>query len=681
MEPTTGETEQPKPWGKLTLIGDAAGIESEVLLVNREWTVGRKNDCDLSLPSNKLVSGNHCKIIADQTLGQAWLEDTSTNGTVINKSKVVKKQTYPLQNGDVIYIVYRKNEPQNNVAFLYEFVNTEKAVPLKEEAADGGSSCCKAENALSVEESPKTAFAQESNMVSLSEEPESCTSDLDLYGAATTSASQTISETDDDFVLASTSLPLSGAIFPQESLQTGISAPVSSADEPQKLHSPVLTSVVIESAEAAVLTSSIRQEEDVANLGPARKKRRGDGSSDKSLFDCSLSENGTSEKLKESLTDDVKAMMTKPDKMEETLTCIICQELLHDCVSLQPCMHTFCAACYSGWMERSSLCPTCRCPIDRISKNHMLNNLVEAYLLQHPDKGRSREELLSMDAQNKITHDMLQPKVKRSFSDEEGSSEELLELSDADSESSDISQPYIICRQCPGYWRNRSHPVLYPVPETQAAGLGILGDTPSTSANVPTAAQEYVCLPRGNHLVCSCCFQSMPDRRDDPGHNPNITPQYCIACLQPFCHMYWGCTRIGCFGCLAHFRDLNFTEKCLDGVLNNNMYESDVLKNYLASKGLTWKDMLNDCVTSLQRGVFKLSDYRITAQSVLCYSCGLRNFRELAYQYRQNIPASELPVAVKARPDCYWGRNCRTQVKAHHAMKFNHICEQTRFKN
>lgn len=29
---------------------------------------------------------------------------------------------------------------------------------------------------------------------------------------------------------------------------------------------------------------------------------------------------------------DVRAAATKPDKMEETLTCIICQDLLHDCV-------------------------------------------------------------------------------------------------------------------------------------------------------------------------------------------------------------------------------------------------------------------------------------------------------------------------------------------------------------
>lgn len=44
----------------------------------------------------------------------SFLSLYSTNGTVINKLKVVKKQTYPLQTGDVIYVVYRKNEPENS---------------------------------------------------------------------------------------------------------------------------------------------------------------------------------------------------------------------------------------------------------------------------------------------------------------------------------------------------------------------------------------------------------------------------------------------------------------------------------------------------------------------------------------------------------------------------------------
>lgn len=69
--------------------------------------------------------------------------------------------------------------------------------------------------------------------------------------------------------------------------------------------------------------------------------------------------------------------------------------------SLQPCMHTFCAACYSGWMERSSFCPTCRCPVERIRKNHILNNLVEAYLLQHPGTVLNFYSVLNASLQGK----------------------------------------------------------------------------------------------------------------------------------------------------------------------------------------------------------------------------------------------------------------------------------------
>ena len=61
--------------------------------------------------------------------------------------------------------------------------------------------------------------------------------------------------------------------------------------------------------------------------------------------------------------------------------------------------------------------------------------------------------------------------------------------------------------------------------------------------------------------------------------------------------------------------------------------------------------------------------YRIDSTQVLCYACGLRNFKELAYQFRRDIPKSELPPEVTARSDCYWGRNCRTaRNKPHHAQ-------------
>ncbi|XP_034872664.1 E3 ubiquitin-protein ligase CHFR isoform X4 [Mirounga angustirostris] len=587
-----GDAEQPppqQPWGRLLRLGAGEG-EPHVLLRKREWTIGRRRGCDLSFPGNKLVSGDHCKIIVDEKSGQVSLEDTSTNGTVINKLKVVKKQTCPLQTGDVIYLVYRKNEPEHNVAYLYESLNEKQGITQ------------------------------------------------DSFGSR------------------------DAGISPKEC------GPCVAGDE-----IPTFPSALPDREGASFSMSESRDQED---LEPMRKRMKGDGEPDLTLQLLVADQCGDTH----STLGNVRSEAVKPDKMEETLTCIICQDLLHDCVSLQPCMHTFCAACYSGWMERSTLCPTCRCPVERICKNHILNNLVEAYLLQHPDKSRSEEDVRSMAARNKITQDMLQPKVRRSFSDEEGSSEDLLELSDVDSESSDVSQPYIVCRQCPEYRRQAGQSLPCPGPGSEPGSAPAPGEAPSTSTSV-TTAQDYVCALQGSHAICTCCFQPMPDRRAEREQDPRIAPQQCAVCRQPFCHLYWGCARAGCLGCLAPFCELDLGDRCLDGVLSNNHYESDVLKNYLATRGLTWKNMLTESLVALQRGAFLLSDHRVTGNTVLCYCCGLRSFRELTYQYRQSIPASELPVAVTSRPDCYWGRNCRTQVKAHHAMKFNHICEQTRFKN
>uniref|UniRef100_A0A674BSD2 E3 ubiquitin-protein ligase CHFR n=1 Tax=Salmo trutta TaxID=8032 RepID=A0A674BSD2_SALTR len=549
--------------------------------------------CDLSFPASKLVSGDHCKIVQDERSGLVWLEDTSTNGTVINMSKLVKKQVHMLQDGDVIYFVYRKNEP--------ELSNATKCSDMQQKAQP-----CPVPAAVSVE---PFLVGPPWEQQALEEPQPSTSSHLHTFSPSTAYSS-------------AASL-----------LHSSASGRLSTW--------PVLALYDNNYDFGLPHTSSI----EVVGPGPAKGALIMD-----LLGKAAVTVEGAT-----------------TDKMEESLTCIICQDLLHDCVSLQPCMHTFCAACYSGWMERSSLCPTCRCPVERIRKNHILNNLVEAYLIQNPEKCRSEEDLKSMDSHNKITRDMLQPKIERSFSDEEGSSDYLFELSDNDSDTSDISQPFVMCRQCPGYRKEVSQ-VLWaigpapPTPEDRAGKP--LGERPSTSSrsDLPTTApREYMCPPQGSHVICTCCLQPMPDRRAE------LSAQQCVACQRPFCHMYWGCQRIGCQGCLARFNELNLTDKCLDGVLNSNNYESEILQNYLAARGMSWRDMLQEGLRGLQQGTFYLSDYRINSNAIMCFCCGLRAFKELAYKYRQNIPGSELPAAVTSRPDCYWGRNCRTQVKAHHA--------------
>ncbi|MGH0176552.1 UNVERIFIED_CONTAM: hypothetical protein FKN15_072960, partial [Acipenser sinensis] len=740
--------------------------------------------CDLSFPANKMVSSDHCKIVQDENSGEVWLEDMSTNGTVINKSKVVKKQTCQLQNGDVIYVVYRKNEPDQNVAYIYHSITAEQAhvqelkgEPCSEPLISSGMD-------PSVEKTPGIA-AQPPKVIQLPshEEPQPSTSTSELYS--------TSSATRPPPSASASGKPFAADPFPSSQGPCCSSDTVDSSAEPPETEAAAAAqpdSAAIQAVEEDLQPDRKRRKtgkcstlEHTVNivtcLDPSKipcqvssvqtipdtlrhsqryrnwrrcseaessqkvtpkdafmeKGKAGGPKTDKMeesltciicqdlLHDC-VSEAESSQKVtpKDAFMEKGKAGGPKTDKMEESLTCIICQDLLHDCVSLQPCMHTFCAACYSDWMERSSFCPTCRCPVERIRKNHILNNLVEAYLQQHPGTGirralnsvcvcvyvcirktaeyhkvqkekekcRSEEDLQSMDKRNRITQDMLQPKVERWFSDEEGSSDYLMELSDVDSESSDISQPFVVCRQCPGF---RKDPSLCPAVSGLEAEQGEFkqaGEAPSTSTDTPTVVQEYTCPPHGSHVICTCCFQPMPDRRAEvassqpalqqfvqeytcPPHgshvictccfqpmpdrraevaSPQPALQQCTVCQRPFCHVYWGCTRVGCLGCLARFCDLNLTDKCLDGVLNNNSYESDILKNYLVSRGLTWKEMLKESLVSLQQGVFYLSDYRITGNAVLCYCCGLRSFRELAYQYRQNIPAAELPVIRRVLP-------------------------------
>ncbi|MEQ2303452.1 hypothetical protein AMECASPLE_017053 [Ameca splendens] len=632
-----------RPWGKLVKVDSSETI----LLFSKECTVGRNKGCFLSFPANKLVSGEHCKIVKDEHSGQVWLEDTSTNGTVINLSKVVKKQTHILQNGDVIYFVYRKSEPEQNIAYVYHSLNMEKAV---------------SEDSYHIERPAYSLSPVLASEMSLSVEPVMLTK------------------------------------APQEEPQPSTSASHFCIENLLSKGHGTSTSSAFGQAKGAAYAP----EKHPDDLEPECKRRRTDDGKDSDLGSAQAVCTEMAGSAKGGPWPKPPVDETKTDKMEESLTCVICQDLLHDCISLQPCMHVFCAACYSGWMERSSLCPTCRCPVERICKNHILNNLVEAYLIQHPEKCRSEEDLKSMDSCNKITQDMLQPKVEPSFSDEEeGSSDYLFELSDNDSDSSDISQPFPMCRQCPRHLRDsgqflfplRSNywftglPTLPPVipppkPACEEGAAKPAGEQPSTSSDQPStdAPQEYCCAPQGLHIICTCCLQPMPDRRAELNQQ-QVIAQQCMLCQRPFCHMYWGCQRIGCRGCLARFSELNLMDKCLDAVLNNNNYESDVLRNYLTAKGKTWKDLLQESLQGLQQGNHLLTDCRISANTILCFYCGLRAFKELAYKYRQNIPPSELPDSVTSRPDCYWGRNCRTQVKAHHAMKFNHICEQTRFKS
>ena len=118
-----------------------------------------------------------------------------------------------------------------------------------------------------------------------------------------------------------------------------------------------------------------------------------------------------------------------------------------------------------------------------------------------------------------------------------------------------------------------------------------------------------------------------------------------------------------------------------------NSYERRVLVDYLREKGIDVIPMLQDCLTRVEAGTFELRVERamlgpggrtIAIDATVCHNCWDAAFTGLCYQYRAAIPAEQLPAAVTARPNCWYGKDCRTQRhNLQHAERLSHICQPT----
>lgn len=63
-----------------------------------------------------------------------------------------------------------------------------------------------------------------------------------------------------------------------------------------------------------------------------------------------------------------------------------------------------------------------------------------------------------------------------------------------------------------------------------------------------------------------------------------------------------------------------------------------------------------------------------------CRKCTLAKIGEALFTFRKTVPAAQLPEDIRRKRNCWWGKNCRTQLSApSHAERLNHACEQTRF--
>lgn len=333
----------------------------------------------------------------------------------------------------------------------------------------------------------------------------------------------------------------------------------------------------------------------------------------------------------------------------EHAKCSICLNIWHDVVSISPCLHNFCNACFSEWMRKSSTksgrrtqsicCPQCRAVVHSVGRNHFLRNIEEAILQTFSSLKRSDEELALADAQASIKSNILMgiPKVptrKRT-------------LAAANEDNGRVDFP---CPQC------------------------------------GTEFEGFKCSRTTFHLQCHECSGMMPAR-------PDIgVPQNCLGCNRSFCAAYWSSQGMDWneYSIICNpetfkpIADRTIT-RVPASVHQNNQYERDITERCINEAGKTLQDVLSEWIAKFINKEIDLSNLQlyhtdaITAKTPLCNGCYEKFVDYLLYWFRVTLPPHLFPADVAGRQSCWYGYGCRTQHhNSEHARKRNHVCRQTK---
>lgn len=385
------------------------------------------------------------------------------------------------------------------------------------------------------------------------------------------------------------------------------------------------------------------------------------------------------------------------DALDEDLTCAVCRMIYHRPMSMLPCLHTFCAPCISGWLDKGSTqCPECRAELTQVRPNHKLASVIETITKAKPDLKRSATEIADLDKRNTLPISGKVVRKGKHDRDEDDDAEEsdfefdegAAEDDDGSSEIGSDDSGLGFGAPPPGGFGGHVVPFgSGAIPAVGPSGTAFhlmpkfFHATGSKCAQCTEPAEDgFKCPPGQHHIGCFLCKTAYPDR-------PNCgIPQRCDLCNTPFCDLYLGgCKNPAGNGYLQPIGD-HALDILPTGVLfGGNMVEQGILQRYLEKEGIAISTVWMHCAEK-----FKAKDWipditsvkgPLSLDSTLCRPCCQRIFSALLYHFRRSIPRDKLPPEVGARPDCWYGRECRTQHKnPSHAQNFNHICPQMKHK-
>ena len=135
----------------------------------------------------------------------------------------------------------------------------------------------------------------------------------------------------------------------------------------------------------------------------------------------------------------------------------------------------------------------------------------------------------------------------------------------------------------------------------------------------------------------------MPDRIAETRRDPLVPKQSCSMCFKTYCDLYWGCRKRPCKHCLIKFSDCIADDISIDNLINENEYESQLFSDWMVRNNKTLQEVFTECLNQARNrnyGAGTVANADIL-DKIVCQSCSIKLFRDLAYQYRRDIPETD----------------------------------------
>eukprot|EP00124_Ichthyophonus_hoferi_P003781 Ihof_evm2s352 gene=Ihof_evmTU2s352 len=420
-------------------------------ITSSTFLLGRSADCNLKLEDIAL-SDEHCVI--NTANGITTVTDLSTNGTYVNNKRLPKGEAIILSPGDELCLKM-EDAAASKIAYLFQHIPPVDPVltlkrPLSQSSEDNDNTPIKrAKEDLNNSDEPINKVKEDMND---SDEPiKRAKEDMSDCDELIKRAKEDLNDCDE--------------------LIRKVKEDLNNIDEP--------INIVKEDLNNIDEPINIVKEDLNDNDEPIKRAKEDMSDGDSAINIVKEDLNDSDEpirKVKEDLNEidgfqqssehlskdneDNEGTPIKKTKAAEDMathiSCGICFNIMYDCVSLLPCLHTYCAGCYSDWRIVSHDCPTCKQYVTAVKKNHMLQNVIDLYLKEHPEQELSNDEKKAMDVRNTVTR---------------------LELMNHITPRSPVNQldrdgPRPLCRECPGW--------------------------PTWNAS----NNNHTCVPGGQHVLC-----------------------------------------------------------------------------------------------------------------------------------------------------------------------------------